>query len=139
MKPLIKTLAIFLVCANTAVFLLLAYLHLLSTEGRALVFVDFWGRLCIYSFWIIGYAAYRRYLDKEPVLKYAVIFLVCANIPLFLLLAYLEKVSNDPQNLVFVDFWGRLTVYSLWFMLYEAYRNYMGNPGWEESTSVASR
>ncbi len=50
---------------------------------------------------------------------------MCANIPLFLLLAYFDRISNDPQNLVFVDFWGRLTVYSLWFMVYEAYRKYM--------------
>lgn len=57
---------------------------------------------------------------------------------MFLLLAYFEKVSDDWQNLVFVDFWGGLTVYSLWFMLYEAYRNYMGDPGWEQTKPAAS-
>jgi hypothetical protein len=48
------------------------------------------------------------------------------NIPLFLLLAYFDKISNTPDTIVFVDFWGRITVYSLWFLCYEAYRNYFG-------------
>ncbi|WP_411728257.1 hypothetical protein, partial [Methyloglobulus sp.] len=48
------------------------------------------------------------------------------NIPLFLLLAYYDKISNTPDMIVFVDFWGRITVYSLWFMCYEAYRKHLG-------------
>ncbi len=124
-RAVVRIVAAALVCANTALFLVLAWFHLLSSQGRGLVFVDFWGRFTIYSFWIIGYALFRKYLLRNTTLKYLVLLLVCANIPLFLLLAYFDKISNDPHNLVFVDFWGRLTVYSLWFMVYEAYRKYM--------------
>jgi uncharacterized protein (DUF486 family) len=127
-KQAVRIVAAALVCANTALFLVLAWYHQLSSQGKGLVFVDFWGRFTIYSFWIIGYALFRKYLLRTTTLKYLVLLLVCANIPLFLLLAYFDKISNDPQNLVFVDFWGRLTVYSLWFMVYEGYRKYMDDP-----------
>ncbi len=40
-------------------------------------------------------------------------------------IAYFDKISNSPDNLVFIDFWGRVTVYSLWFMCYEVYRKYL--------------
>ena len=40
------------------------------------------------------------------------------NIPLFLGLSYADKIKVTPENLAVIDFWGRLTVYSLWFMLY---------------------
>jgi hypothetical protein len=55
-----------------------------------------------------------------------VLLIIALNIPLFLLLAYYDKISNTPDMIVFVDFWGRITVYSLWFMCYEAYRKYLG-------------
>ena len=58
-------------------------------------------------------------------LKNIVITIVCINIPVFLLLGYFDKLSTDPKALPFIDFWGRLTVYSLWFMAYEFYREYM--------------
>ena len=35
------------------------------------------------------------------------------------------KSAKSPENLVFIDFWGRVTVYSLWFMCYEVYRKYL--------------
>ena len=55
-------------------------------------------------------------------------FPVTANLILFLTLACLGKVSNDPNTLVFLDFWGRLTVYSLWFMACELYREHISDP-----------
>lgn len=125
MKQTIKNALIFFVCANTFTFLALAIFHQLSTDAKALVFIDFWGRLTVYSLWAIGYAVYRIYLANTVWIKWTVVFLVCANIPLFLLLAYFDKINNDPENLAMIDFWGRLTVYSLWFMGYEAYREYL--------------
>jgi len=50
---------------------------------------------------------------------------VCANIPFFLLLAYFDKISNTPDTIVMVDFWGRITVYSLWVLCYEFYKKYI--------------
>jgi hypothetical protein len=119
------------VCANTLLFLVLAYLHELGTDPRAAIFVDFWGRFVVYSLWFIGYAFYRAYLEKVPILKWTVIVLVLANIPFFLLLAYFDKINATPQTLAFIDFWGRITVYSLWFVCYELYRKYLldGEPG----------
>jgi len=32
--------------------------------------------------------------------------IIAINIPLFLLLAYFDKISNTPNTIVFVDFWG---------------------------------
>lgn len=122
MKKTIKNSIIFLVVSNTFIFLLLAVTHQLPTDSKALVFIDFWGRLTVYSLWAIGYAVYRMYIVNYAWLKRIIIFLVCLNIPLFLLLAYFDKINNDPENLAMIDFWGRITVYSLWFMGYEAYR-----------------
>lgn len=124
-KILIQQILGTLVAANAFVFLLLAYFHVFSDTPRAIIFIDFWGRLCVYSLWFTGYALYRKYLPKRSVLKSSIIFLVCLNIPVFLTLGYLNKLSPDLATLPFIDFWGRLTVYSLWFMAYEFYRNYM--------------
>ena len=55
--------------------------------------------------------------------------LVAANAIIFLLLAYLQVFSSTPGAIVVIDFWGRLCVYSLWFMAYEFYRNYIQVPG----------
>ena len=113
-----------LVVANTVIFLAMAYFHLLPDDPKAALFIDFWGRFTVYSLWFIGYALYRMYLPGPSALRSLIIFLVCFNIPLFLGLAYYDKVSNNPETLVFVDFWGRITVYSLWFMCYEYYRTH---------------
>jgi len=111
-----------LVAANAMVFLVLAYFQAFSSTPRAIVFVDFWGRLCVYSLWFTGYGLYRKYLPGKSILKTIIIIVVCLNIPVFLTLGYLNKLSPDLATLPFVDFWGRITVYSLWFMAYELYR-----------------
>jgi hypothetical protein len=125
-KHTLKLFLSFLVVANTLLFLVMAYFHLLSTDPKSAVFVDFWGRFTVYSLWFIGFALYVKYVSKTPTLRLLVLFIIVINIPLFLLLAYFDKISNTPDMIVFVDFWGRITVYSLWFMCYEAYRKYLG-------------
>ena len=62
--------------------------------------------------------------NKKTVTK-ILVSIIAINAFVFLLLAYLKKLSTEPKDLVFIDFWGRLTVYSLWFMAYELYRNYI--------------
>jgi len=125
-KKTVKNILSALVVGNTLLFLVLAYFHQLSTDSsRAAVFVDFWGRYTVYSLWFIGFAVYVRYLDKFKIIKLLLLTTVCLNIPLFLLLAYFDKISNTPDTLIFIDFWGRITVYSLWFICYEAYRKYV--------------
>ena len=114
-----------LVSGNTLIFLVLAYLGLISNNPKTLIFIDFWGRLTVYSFWFVCYALYRKYLTDRIILKRIVIFTVCSNIPLFLLMGYFEVITLNTHSAVFIDFWGRLTVYSVWFMAYELYREYL--------------
>ncbi|GEM_PF-934233 len=125
MKKNIRLALSFLVTGNTLVFLVLAYFGMISNNPKTLIFIDFWGRLTVYSFWFISYAIYRLYLFDKVILKRIIIFVVCSNIPLFLLMGYFEVVTLDTHTAVFIDFWGRLTVYSLWFMAYELYREYL--------------
>ena len=124
-KKRIEQFLVFFIGGNALLFLSLAYFEKLSTNPKDLVFIDFWGRLCVYSLWFVGYALYRKYLLHREFFRRAVIFAVSLNIPLFLLLGYFDKLSTDPKDLPFIDFWGRLTVYSLWFMAYECYRKYI--------------
>lgn len=126
-KQSLKLILSTLVVGNTVLFLVMAYFHLLSTDAKSAVFIDFWGRFTVYSLWFIGFAIYVKYLARQPMLKGAVLAIIGINIPLFLLLAYFDKISNTPDMIVFVDFWGRITVYSLWFICYEAYRKYVGS------------
>lgn len=133
-KKIIQQMLGILVAANAIVFLLLAYLQVFSSSPRAIVFIDFWGRLCVYSLWFTGYALYRKYLPGKSILKSIIIFIVCLNIPVFLILGYLNKLSPDLATLPFIDFWGRLTVYSLWFMAYEFYRTNISNNTSETKT-----
>ena len=111
-----------LVSGNTLIFLTLAYLGMISNNPNTLVFIDFWGRFTVYSFWFVCYALYRKYLIDHAIFKRIIIFAVCTNIPAFLLMGYLDVFEINPHSAVFIDFWGRLTVYSLWFMAYELYR-----------------
>lgn len=115
----------FMVVANTALFLTMAYFHWLSTAPKAAVFVDFWGRFTVYSMWFIGFALYVKYISPIKSLRNIILLVTCINIPLFLLLAYFDKISNTSDTIVFVDFWGRITVYSLWVLCYEAYKKYV--------------
>lgn len=115
----------FLVVANTVMFLGMAYLHLLSTSANAAVFIDFWGRFTVYSMWFIGFALYIKYISSSKPLRNLVLIVVSLNIPLFLLMAYFNQISNTPETIVFVDFWGRITVYSLWVLCYESYKKYV--------------
>jgi hypothetical protein len=124
-KKKLKQFLSFLVVGNTLLFLVMAYFHLLSTDPKSAVFIDFWGRFTVYSMWFTGFAIYVKYISSIPIARWLVLSIICINIPLFLLLAYLDKISNTPDTLVFVDFWGRITVYSLWFICYEAYRKYV--------------
>jgi len=126
-KKIIQQVLGTLIAANAIIFLFLAYLQVFSPTPRAIVFIDFWGRLCVYSLWFTGYALYRKYLPEKSILKSIIILIVIINIPVFLTLGYLNKLSPDLATLPFIDFWGRLTVYSLWFMAYEFYRNYIGD------------
>jgi hypothetical protein len=126
-KQFVTELLVTLIGINAIVFLLLAYLGKLSTNPKDLVFIDFWGRLCVYSLWFVGYALYRKYILTKTILKYLLLTLVILNIPFFLLMGYFDQLSTSAQALPFIDFWGRLTVYSLWFMAYELYRSYMNN------------
>ena len=124
-KKIIQQVLGLLVAANAIVFLLLAYFQAFSSTPRAIVFIDFWGRLCVYSLWFTGYALYRKYLPNKSILKSVIVTIVILNIPVFLTLGYFNKLSPDLDTLPFIDFWGRLTVYSLWFMAYEFYRNFI--------------
>ena len=45
-------------------------------------------------------------------IRLALSFLVTGNTLVFLVLAYFGMISNNPKTLIFIDFWGRLTVYS---------------------------
>lgn len=115
----------FLVLINTILFLGMAYLHLLSTSVGTAVFIDFWGRFTVYSMWFIGFTLYIKYISSSVTLRNLVLFIISLNIPLFLLLAYFNKISNTPDTIVFVDFWGRITVYSLWVLCYEGYKKFV--------------
>ncbi len=66
-------------------------------------------------------------LYQKKKLKNLLSFLVVTNTLLFLVMAYFHMLSTDPKSAVFVDFWGRFTVYSLWFICFEAYQKYVGN------------
>jgi len=125
-KKKLKLFLSFLVVSNTLLFLVMAYFHLLSTDPKSAVFIDFWGRFTVYSLWFIGFALYVKYVSRTSTLRWLILLIICINIPFFLLLAYFDKISNTPDMIVFVDFWGRITVYSLWFMCYEAYHKYLG-------------
>ncbi len=116
------------VVANIVVFAMLAFTGNISGDPKTIVFIDFWGRFVVYSLWIVGYVLYRRFFDDKPLIQAIIITLVALNIPLFLGLSYADKVRVTPENLAVIDFWGRLTVYSLWFMLYELYRKHLADP-----------
>ena len=124
-KKTLEHVLAFLVVGNTLLFLLLAYFHLLSTAPKAAVFIDFWGRFTVYSMWFIGFAIYLKYIATSKLLRVIVLAVVCINIPFFLVLAYFDRISNTPDTIVFVDFWGRITVYSLWVICYEFYKNHI--------------
>jgi hypothetical protein len=112
--------------ANIILFLTMASLEKLPTDATSAIFVDFWGRLCVYSLWYLAYALYRSYIFPYDLPRFFAKSIVCTNIPLFLFLGYLGKLDATPQTLPFIDFWGRVTVYSLWFIAYELYLDFMG-------------
>jgi hypothetical protein len=124
-KKIIQKILGTIVAANAIVFLLMAYFQMFSSTPRAIVLIDFWGRLCIYSLWFTGYMLYKKYVPKKSIWKTIIITIICLNIPLFLILGYMNKLSADLATLPFIDFWGRITVYSLWFMAYEFYLNFI--------------
>jgi hypothetical protein len=124
----------FLVVANVSIFLLLAYLGKLPTNPRASIFIDFWGRFGVYSLWFVGFVLYTRYLRQHRLLRMLIIAAVCIDIPLFLGMAYFDKITVNPETLPFVDFWGRLAVYSFWVLAYEFYRLFLR----EDAQSLAT-
>ena len=127
MKQMVKRVLGFIICANTILFLALAYLHRLPNDPKSAIFIDFWGRFTVYSLWFIGWFAFSKIPRDSRMMRGFVLLLVCGNIPLFLSLAYFDKISMNENSIVFVDFWGRLTVYSVWVLCYEVYKIYMGN------------
>ena len=124
-KQYLKHFLFALIVTNTLAFLVMAYFHLLSTDPKSAVFIDFWGRFTVYSLWFIGFTLYAKYLANMPLIRGIILGVVCLNIPLFLGLAYFDKIANTPDMIVFVDFWGRITVYSLWVICFEAYCKYI--------------
>lgn len=54
----------------------------------------------------------------KAILKYFAVIFVIVNLVFFLALAFAGKLPADPRQLVFIDFWGRFCVYSLWFIGY---------------------
>lgn len=124
-KQQLKYFLFSLIVINTVLFLVMAYFHLLSTDPKSAVFIDFWGRFTVYSLWFIGFTLYVKYLAHAPLIRGIILLIVCLNIPFFLALAYFDKIANTPDMIVFVDFWGRITVYSLWVICFEAYRKYV--------------
>lgn len=138
-KRTLEHILAFLVVGNTLLFLLLAYFHLLSAAPKAAVFIDFWGRFTVYSMWFIGFALYLKYIATSKFLRSIVLIIVCINIPLFLVLAYFDKISNTPDTIVFVDFWGRITVYSLWVICYEFYKHHIATNAYQSATTSSNR
>ena len=125
MKRLARRVLGFLVVANVTVFLLLAYLGKLPTDPRASIFIDFWGRFGVYSLWFVGFVLYSRYVRQHRLLRLLVIAAVCIDIPVFLGMAWFDRITVNAHTLPFVDFWGRLAVYSFWVLAYEFYRLYL--------------
>jgi hypothetical protein len=124
-KRTVKVLLTALVVGNVTFFLLLAYLGKLPTDPRSGIFIDFWGRLGVYSLWFVGFGLYSTYLREQAAARWIVMAALVVNVPLFLGLGYFGKLSPDPKDLPFIDFWGRITVYSVWFVAYEVYRKYL--------------
>lgn len=60
-------------------------------------------------------------------LRIIVVSIVCLNVPIFLGLAWCNKLhmADEARSAIFIDFWGRLTVYSVWFIGYELYIRYL--------------
>jgi hypothetical protein len=136
MKSILRNAIIALIVLNLAVFVFLAFAGKLPADPKQLIFVDFWGRFCVYSLWFIGYALYRRFAADKRWLRRLIVVILCVNIPLFLGLGYFDRLSTAPEAVAVIDFWGRLTVYSLWFMGYEAFRLYLtGKSGLAEPTA----
>ena len=63
--------------------------------------------------------------ENKNIIKQLLGALIAANAIIILVLAYLQVFSSTPRAIVFIDFWGRLTIYSLWLMAYDFYQNYM--------------
>ncbi len=62
---------------------------------------------------------------NKKLINQILVAIISANALIFLLLAYFDKLSTDPKDLVFIDFLGRLTVYYLCFTAYEFSLEYM--------------
>ena len=65
---------VFLVVVNTMLFLVMAYLHLLSTDAKSAVFIDFWGMFTVYSLWFIGFVLYVKYVSPVTWIKIQFLF-----------------------------------------------------------------
>ena len=61
--------------------------------------------------------------DQADASAELVIFAVIANVVVFASLAFTGNISGRlPSTIVFIDFWGRFVVYSLWIVAYVIYR-----------------
>jgi len=79
-KKTIKKNLRFLLIVNTLLFLVLAYFHLLSTDPKAAVFIDFLLRFTVYSMWFIGFTIYLKYVAHTKLLRTVILTAVCMNI-----------------------------------------------------------
>ena len=95
-KKTLKLFLSFLVVANTLLFLVMAYFHLLSTDPKSAVFVDFWGRFTVYSLWFIGFALYVKYVSKTPVLRLLVLLIIAVIFPYFCFWLISTKLVTHP-------------------------------------------
>lgn len=66
-------------------------------------------------------------MNKKKLVKNSIIIIVCLNVPLFLTLGWMNKLhmADEARAAIFIDFWGRLTVYSLWFIGYGLYEKHL--------------
>lgn len=62
--------------------------------------------------------------QKKALLRAVCLWCVMINLVVFLTLAWCNKLhmADEARSAIYIDFWGRWTVYSLWFMMYEVYR-----------------
>lgn len=92
----LKNFLAFLVVANTVIFLVMAYFHLLSTDPKSAVFIDFWERFAVYSLWFIGFALYLKYISPNKPFRNIVLLIISLNIPFFCSWRILTRLATHP-------------------------------------------
>jgi hypothetical protein len=102
-KKIIQQVLGTLVAANAIIFLLLAYSQVFSDTPRVIVFIDFWGRLCVYSLGLRAMHFYRKYLPGKAawLLKQTFSRLLGTNNCLFIVVYefYLKYIGEDKTEI----------------------------------------